>query len=200
MSRESKQSTVTDGRNHDDVVGPKRIDPSVVSELYVRCAEELRCFILGVVRDPELTAEVVQTAFGKVLERGHEVKEESLRAWVFRVAYNEALAVRRRQAVGDRVTRHLAEGRSVADREKSSGRETATPEANASREETVALVRQALRQLPREQQEVVRKRIYEGKRFAEIAEELQLPLGTVLSRMQLALKKLRRRLDGNEMS
>jgi RNA polymerase sigma-70 factor (ECF subfamily) len=33
-------------------------------------------------------------------------------------------------------------------------------------------------------------RIYEEKKFAAIAEELGLPLGTVLTRMRLALKKL----------
>jgi RNA polymerase sigma-70 factor (ECF subfamily) len=37
-------------------------------------------------------------------------------------------------------------------------------------------------------------RIYEQKRFIEIANELRVPLGTVLSRMQLALSKLRRSL------
>lgn len=35
-------------------------------------------------------------------------------------------------------------------------------------------------------------RIYEEKSFAEIAEELSVPLGTVLTRMRLALKKLSR--------
>jgi DNA-directed RNA polymerase specialized sigma24 family protein len=38
-------------------------------------------------------------------------------------------------------------------------------------------------------------RIYEQKKFATIAEELGLPLGTVLTRMQSALKKLRQRLS-----
>ncbi|MCA9247413.1 MAG: hypothetical protein KDA42_09870, partial [Planctomycetales bacterium] len=45
-------------------------------------------------------------------------------------------------------------------------------------------------ELPSEQREVVRMRIYEEKKFAEIAAELELPLGTVLTRMRLALKKL----------
>ena len=39
-------------------------------------------------------------------------------------------------------------------------------------------------------------RMHEEKTFATIADELGVPLGTVLSRMQAALKKLRQRLDG----
>ena len=37
--------------------------------------------------------------------------------------------------------------------------------------------------------------MYEGKKFAEIAEELKWPLGTVLTRMHAALKKLRKALE-----
>jgi RNA polymerase sigma-70 factor (ECF subfamily) len=36
--------------------------------------------------------------------------------------------------------------------------------------------------------------MYEDKTFAEIAEECGLPLGTVVTRMRLALEKLRRTL------
>jgi RNA polymerase sigma-70 factor (ECF subfamily) len=61
--------------------------------------------------------------------------------------------------------------------------------------ETVQRVRAAVEQLPDEQREVVRLRMGEQKKFAEIARELRLPLGTVLSRMQLALAKLRKSLE-----
>ena len=49
-----------------------------------------------------------------------------------------------------------------------------------------------------EQQTVTRMRIVEQKKFTEIAHELQLPLGTVLTRMRLALEKLRRVLAEKE--
>jgi RNA polymerase sigma-70 factor (ECF subfamily) len=61
--------------------------------------------------------------------------------------------------------------------------------------EDVERVRAALALLPAEQREVVRMRMYEGKKFAEIAAELKWPLGTVLTRMHAALKKLRKSLD-----
>ena len=62
------------------------------------------------------------------------------------------------------------------------------------RGETVEAVRQALDRLPIEQRKVVWARMYEDRSFAEIAQESGLPLGTVLTRMRLALEKLRRSL------
>jgi RNA polymerase sigma-70 factor (ECF subfamily) len=170
------------------VSGHERIDPAAVAALHRAHAEELRYFILAVVRDPELTAEVLQTAFAKVVEVGHTVRQESLKAWLFKVAYNEALAIRRRQAVGERVVRNWASQTVVAE---------AAADAGASRAEAVAAVRKALDELPADQRKVVWMRMYEHKRFVEIAEELKSPLGTVLSRMQLALKKLRRSLSSH---
>jgi DNA-directed RNA polymerase specialized sigma24 family protein len=41
---------------------------------------------------------------------------------------------------------------------------------------------------------VVRMRIYDEKKFAVIAEELGVPLGTVLSRMRAAMMKLEKSL------
>lgn len=164
---------------------PGGIDPAVIAALHRRHGEELRYFILGVVRDHDLAGEVVQAAFTRAIELGHTVKQQSLKAWLFRVAYNEALAVRRRQAVGERAMRLLAARPQTAESE---------PAAGLLQEETVAAVRAALDNLPPEQRQVVAMRIYEQKRFIEIAKELCLPLGTVLSRMQLALSKLRRSL------
>jgi RNA polymerase sigma-70 factor, ECF subfamily len=166
-----------------------QIDSAAVAALHRRHGEELRYFILGVVRDHDLAGEVVQTAFTRAIELGHTVKQESLKAWLFRVAYNEALAVRRRQAVGERAIRFLAA------QPQSGGAE---PEAGLLQDETVAAVRAALENLPAEQRRVVSMRIYEQKRFIEIAKELCVPLGTVLSRMQLALNKLRRSLRAHD--
>ena len=59
------------------------------------------------------------------------------------------------------------------------------------REETRQAVRESLKSLPIEQQQVIHRRIYEGKTFAEIAAEMQLPLGTVLTWMRRGLIKLR---------
>ena len=55
---------------------------------------------------------------------------------------------------------------------------------------------QRLRQLPPEQREVLEKAYFEEKTHSEIADELGLPLGTVKSRIRLALARLRVLLEG----
>jgi RNA polymerase sigma-70 factor (ECF subfamily) len=52
-----------------------------------------------------------------------------------------------------------------------------------------------LEELPAEQRQVVRMRIYEEKTFAIIAKELKIPIGTALGRMRSALQKLKAKLD-----
>jgi RNA polymerase sigma-70 factor (ECF subfamily) len=62
---------------------------------------------------------------------------------------------------------------------------------HAIRQEDILQVQTALKRLPELQRIVVEKRIYEGLKFREIADELDVPLGTVLARMQAGLKKLK---------
>lgn len=163
-----------------------KIEPPIVAALYVQHADELRRFLTGVLRDGQQAGDVLQTTFVRLVEGGHRTQEESRKAWLFRVAYNEAMAVRRRQATGDRVTRDSAWSRSGA---------AAAADEPLLRFEKVEAVRQAVERLPKEQQDIVRMRIYEEKTFAVIAEQLGIPLGTALGRMRAALAKLRRCLD-----
>lgn len=164
----------------------ERIDPAVVASLYLQYGEELRRFLLGILRDPQLVADCLQATFAKAIEVGHTTREETRKGWLFRVAYHEAMAVRRRDAVGDRVVRkaawsqeHTAEG----------------ADQPTLRFEAVEGVRQAIAELPADQQQMVRMRIYEEKTFAVIAEELNIPLGTALGRMRAAMQKLRKVLE-----
>lgn len=168
-----------------DSADGKRIDPALVASLYVKHGEELRLFVLGVLRDADLATDVLQATFAKAVEVGHTAREETLKGWLFRVAFHEALALRRKQAVRDKANRWLAE---------ENGSRSESPVDEVCRWETVASVRSALDQLPPEQRQVVQMRVYDQKKFITIAEELGLPLGTVLTRMQAALKKLRKHL------
>ncbi len=157
------------------------LDPARVAALYVDHGQELRRFVLGVVRDADLAADVVQAAFVKCLERGHEARAESLKGWLFRVAYHEALAARRRQATRDSALPRLASRTHASHR----------PEEGLVRGEVAESVRKVLETLPYEQRFIVMARIQEDKTFAAIAREHGLPLGTVLTRMRRALARLR---------
>jgi RNA polymerase sigma-70 factor (ECF subfamily) len=155
-----------------------------VVSLYETHGEELRRFVLGVVRDPDLTGDVMQATFSKALELGHTARPETLKGWLFRVAFHEALASRRRRLSGDRARRRLADlGRA--------GAQADHPDDGLIRGEIIDAVRRALGTLPGPQRRVVLARVYDDKTFAQIARESGLPLGTVLTRMRLALNKLR---------
>lgn len=159
---------------------------SLIAALYVQHGEPLRRFLTGVLRDPDLAAEAMQAAFAKAIEQIDSVQEESLKSWVFRVAFHEALALRRRAEAGERAKEGWV---------RQAAKESAPAEAALVRAESVERVRAALETLPAEQREVVRMRMFEDQTFAAIAQATGRPLGTVLSRMQAALKKLREALE-----
>jgi RNA polymerase sigma factor (sigma-70 family) len=160
--------------------------PGPIEVIYDDLSIELRRFVLGVVRDPEVADDVMQATFVKALEHGHEARAETSRGWLFRVAFHEALASRRRSTTREKGLRRLA----------SFGRKGQPgPDDPIVRSETVEAVRKALGELPEEQKRVVLARVYDEKTFAQIAGEFGLPLGTVLTRMRRALEKMRRTMS-----
>jgi RNA polymerase sigma factor (sigma-70 family) len=165
------------------------LDPAAVAALHAEHAAELRRFLVGVLRDPQLAADVAQTAFVRLAERGGGTRPATRKAWLFRVAFHEALLVRRKDQRSQRILRKIA---------SSSTDHAPTADAAALRAETVETVRRALAELSPDQQAMVRKRVYEDRTFAEAARELGIPLGTALARMQAALARLRRKLSGDD--
>ncbi len=163
-----------------------KIDPAVVATLFADHGEELKRFLVGLLRDPQLASDVLQATFAKLAEKGHDTRPETRKAWLFRVAYNEAMLVKRREATGDKVVKRVAWTRPSA---------AHSADEPVIRFEAVELVRAAMDELPAEQRQIVHMRIYEEKTFAVISEELSIPLGTALARMRSALKKLRAKLD-----
>lgn len=149
---------------------------------YSQQVEWLRVFTFGILRNPDLVDEVLQTVFRKAIERGDEVDPGAVRAWLTRVAHNEALLLKRKQGVHQRAIERL--GQSESDSEP-------LPIEGLMRQELAEKVREAVNRLPAEQRFVVERRIDSDQTFAEIAAELNVPLGTVLTRMRLALAKLK---------
>lgn len=170
-----------------------RIDPAVIAALYVQHAEELRAFLLGVLREPHLVADVLQTTFVKAIEQGHTAQQETLKGWIFQVAFREALAVRRRQSIDDRARQRIVEG--VVSSNVVRKQTVDQPPDLALQRESIERVRAAVESLSPPQREVVRLRVYEQLKFTDIAAQTGTPLGTVLARMQAALKRLRDRLE-----
>lgn len=163
----------------------ERLTPEAVQTLYEGHASEITAFLQGVLRDPEATREALQTTFQRVLEAGHTARPEAIRAWLFRVAFHEAMALRRRQAAQNRTLERFVNGLPPH-------HGVMPPEVNLIQAEDVARLKIALKDLPVDQRQVVERRIYSEETFAEIAADLKLPIGTVLTRMRLALQKLQK--------
>lgn len=172
---------------------PPPIDRAKVEAVYELHVSSLERFLLGVLRNEAAAADALQTTFIRLLEKGHLVQQEgSIKAWLFRVAFNEAMLIRRRESIGRKHAESIAwklELRASAD--KGNDERISQSVHHAIQQEDIQQVREALQRLPEPQRIVVEKRIYEGLKFREIADELDVPLGTVLARMQAGLKKLK---------
>jgi RNA polymerase sigma-70 factor (ECF subfamily) len=138
----------------------------------------------------DLATEVLQITFVKAVELGHTAREESIKGWLFRVAFNEAMTLRRRATVRTKYAESLRD--KYAGSHRDSGEpESPPPEVSVLLSESTERVQAALTTLPADLRQIVTMRIYEEKTFATIAAELNLPLGTVYARLQTAFKKLK---------
>lgn len=178
---------------------PPPIDRSKVEAVYELHVEALERFLLGVLRNEAAAADALQTTFIRLLEKGHLVQQEdSLKSWLFRVAFNEAMLIRRKESIGRKHAENVAWKYQVqAGADKGVDERVSQSVHHAILQEDIEQVRTALQRLPDSQRIVVEKRIYEGLKFREIADQLDVPLGTVLARMQAGLKKLKPILKNN---
>ncbi len=157
--------------------------PEEIRRAYEEHARDLRMFLVGVVRNRHLADDLLQGVFARLLERSHQVRRETLRGWLFQVAWNEVQLYRRREGV--RVRHERAE--------KSPVDELAPLEQLVDRE-SVERLQAGIAELPDEQRKILEARMREGKKLAVIAGELGLPLSTVADRLQAALKRLKENL------
>jgi RNA polymerase sigma-70 factor (ECF subfamily) len=111
-------------------------------------------------------------------------RQASVSTWIFRVARNRRIDVFRRTRRPDLDPEETMILPSAIE----------APEARVEAMETEARVRQAMKDLPEEQLLLLRLAFYEGLSHREIAEKLDVPLGTVKSRIRLAFVKMKSRL------
>lgn len=181
----------SDGSKPEDaaVAPPKRLSPGQITALHEQWGPAIRAFLLGLTRSPEQVEELLQATFAKLVELGHTAEESSIRGWLFKVAHSEAMLWRRKNGVHDRAIQKLIPALKHTD--------DSQPWMNLLRKEEAERIKKALDSLPPEQKHVVEQKIYSEKTFAVIAGELGIPLGTVLTRMRLALAKLETALRGS---
>ena len=169
------------------------LDTERVQAVYSEHALALERFLIGVLRDETAAADALQTTFTRLIEKGHLVQQQdSMKSWLFRVAFNEAMLIRRKESTSKKHAENVAwKFQEQLGADRGADHRLSQSVHHAIRQEDIKRVRDALHKLPQPQREVVKKRIYEGLKFREIADELNVPLGTVLARMQAGLRKLK---------
>ena len=144
--------------------------------------------------DAHRAEDVAQEVFTKIfLHRAGYRHEGRFSTFIWRVAVNACHDERRRQKRRNEYSLH--EENSLGQ----TGIETLEsddpgPSTTVAHQEQANLVRQALLELPEHYRSVVVLRHYEGLKFREIAEVLEIAEGTVKSRMAEALSRLERAL------
>jgi RNA polymerase sigma-70 factor (ECF subfamily) len=159
-------------------------DPEALEALFERYEAPVFQFLVGVLRDHHQAEDVLQETFVRALQRLEGVDADHLRGWLFTVAYHQAMLSRRRAKARREPVGATVQDDSLPD-------DSVGPEHEAERREEARRLRALLEQLPPPQREVIRQRVYEGKRFREIAADLECPLNTALARMHEGLKRLR---------
>ena len=179
---------------HADLValeGVARGDPDALAELYDRNARPVFSLALRILRDRLDAEDVVQEVFAQAWRQaGHyDAKRGVVAAWLLTLTRSRAIdRLRARRSRDDRALR----GRDTMDLRSND----LAPDVQFLTAERNARVRGALDELPLLQRMALELAYYEGLTHAEIAERLEQPLGTVKTRIRLALLKLREALAG----
>lgn len=163
-------------------------DRQAFSELVRRHRQGVVNVVYRMCGKPELAEEAAQEAFIRAWRNlGHYNPRFAFRSWVYRMALNAALDALR----GERAASSLG---ALRPEEEPSGPESEEPEAALVQKERAELVRQAVLSLPPDCRAALILREYEGLSYQEMAEALDIPLGTVMSRLNYARSLVRQHL------
>ena len=165
------------------VAALKARNRSALAYLYDSYAGTLFGAIIRIVRKEELAEEILQDVFLKVWDKieSFDPVKGRLFTWMLNIARHQAIdKTRSKEFSKSRQTGELGKFVSRIDRE---GKVETGVEAIGLEE--------LLRKLPEDQQFLIDKHYLEGYTQAEISEEFNLPLGTVKTRMRLAMQVLR---------
>ncbi len=159
-------------------------DEAAFAELFAHFAPRVKAFLIRSGADNGLAEECAQEVMATLWQKAHlfDPARASVSTWVFTIARNRRIDALRRQRRPE--PEDLAWG----------------PEAEPHQEDVLALQQDsdrlaaALRSLPEKQRLLIERAYFGELSHSEIAEETGLPLGTIKSRIRLALDRLRHAL------
>jgi RNA polymerase sigma-70 factor (ECF subfamily) len=175
----------------------RRGDSAAMERLILKYQNRIYNIVLKICRDPDDAAELTQETFVKIIENLNRFEgRSSFYTWAFRIAVNLTLNYCQRNAKlalrsldaeeeqCDTQARHVL-------KDLLSDDSSPDPAALAQNKELYEIVVKALMRLDDAQRAVVVLRDIEGMSYADIAEVLEIKLGTVRSRLSRARSKLR---------
>jgi len=172
-----------------------RSQENALSELYDRYNRLVYSVALKTLADPARAEEITQDVFVRVWEKAetYRVEQGHVATWLASITRNRAIDVFRHNRI------HLKNLQISWDEA-----ESLSPPAPQDVETEVDLiqrqrrVRWAVAQLPEEQKQALGLAFFQGLSHPEIAEALGEPLGTIKTRIRLAMQKLRLLLQGED--
>jgi len=159
-----------------------RRDRSAFEELFHRFAGRVKGLLLRSLphdRAEEVTQEVMLRVWHSAVR--YDPSRASPATWIFTIARNARIDAQRRTL---HATPDPADPMFVPDPGES-------PYAAVSRRANADRIRSALDELPPNQLDVLDRAYLQGQTLTEVADALDLPLGTVKSRVRLAMERLR---------
>ncbi len=161
-----------------------------LSALQARYQVKIYRFVLGLVQDTHLAQDVAQETFIKVFLKSHLYRVgTNFRAWLFEIARNQALSALRSRRRSPRpvtsVTLPDNTDGDLLDQLIGPGMSRKLEE-----QEFMALFSKAVRELPDKYMEIFTRCVIQGRSYQDVAQELDLPAGTVAIRIMRARKRL----------
>lgn len=165
-------------------------DRAAFAALFGYFAPRIKTFMqrsgLGEAQAEELAQETLLTVWRKAAL--FDPASGGAAAWIFTIARNLRIDAHRRERRGGGIAVETVELEFNVD-------EGPLPDSRLAAEQSETQVRAALASLPADQMKIVELSFFEEKAHAEIARMLEIPLGTVKSRLRLAMTRLRRLLS-----
>lgn len=170
------------------LAGLKNGDESAVEQLYGEFGGTVFGFLVRTLRDRGAAEDVQQQVFLEVWKRGptYDPARSGLLTWIMQIARSRAIDFMRKR-IPDPV-----------DINETSPTESTTANGFTDEMHDQWHIAHLLKQLPREESDLLRARFYDGKSQSEIAAETGIALGTVKMRMVQGLKRLRELVDADE--
>lgn len=153
------------------------------ARLFEFFAPRLKSYLQQLGADPAQAEDLMQEVMVSVWRKAdqYDPQKASVSTWIFRIARNRRIDAHRR---ADKPALE-------PDEPMLKPAEPDQPEQLLDRRQIEARVRHEIERLPPEQLQLLKAAFYDGLSHSEIAENFELPLGTVKSRIRLAFNRLR---------